>query len=143
VLLYASYDKLLAPQPFADAIDNYRMLPFALVNLTAIVLPWVELVTGICLLLGVATAGAGVLTAAMAAVFTGALASALARGLEIGCGCFGGASSTVAWHDIWLRLALFAFGVQIAWAARLVDWPLSLLSRSSRGRRATGRGTGS
>jgi uncharacterized membrane protein YphA (DoxX/SURF4 family) len=142
LLLYASYKKLFDPQPFADAIDNYRILPLALVNITAIVLPWVEFVTGICLLLGLATTGAGVVTAAMAAVFTGALTSALTRGLAIDCGCFGGSSAVLAWHDLWLRLALLAFGAQIAWGASLVDWPLTLLRPSSRGRRATGRGTG-
>lgn len=141
LLVYASHDKLFDPQPFADAVDNYRILPLALVDFTAIVLPWVELVTGVCLLLGLATAGAGLLTAAMAAVFTGALASALARGLQIGCGCFGAASSPVARHDLLLRLALLACGIQIAWRGNLVDWPACLLRPRSRGRRARGRGT--
>jgi uncharacterized membrane protein YphA (DoxX/SURF4 family) len=141
LLVYASHAKLFDPQPFADAVDDYRILPLALVDFTAIVLPWIEFVTGICLLLGLATAGAGLVTAAMAVVFTGALASALARGLEIGCGCFAGASSTVSWHDLWLRLVLLAFGIQIARRGNLVDWPASLLRPSSRGRRARGRGT--
>jgi uncharacterized membrane protein YphA (DoxX/SURF4 family) len=138
VLVYASFDTLLDPQPFADAIDDYRILPLGLVNATAIVLPWVELVTGICLIAGLWTPGAGLVTAALAAVYTGALTSALLRGLEIGCGCFGGGGETLSWTDLWLRLALLAAGVQILATARFFDWPLAAVSsRASRGRRAT------
>ncbi len=118
VLVYASLDTLLDPQPFADAIDDYRILPLGLVNATAIVLPWVELVTGVCLIAGLWTPGAGLVTAALAAVYTGALTSALLRGLEIGCGCFGDGGETLSWPDLWLRLALLAGGVQILATAR-------------------------
>jgi putative oxidoreductase len=140
VLIYASYDKLLAAQAFADAVDDYRILPLALVNLTAVALPWVELVTGLCLIAGLATPGAGLVTAALAAVYCGALTSALLRGLEIGCGCFaGGEEPLLTWPDLWLRLALLAAGAQIALAARLIDWPLAALLRPARrGPRATG-----
>jgi uncharacterized membrane protein YphA (DoxX/SURF4 family) len=140
LLIYASYDKLLGPQPFADAVDDYRILPLALVDLTAVVLPWVELVTGLCLIAGLGTSGAGLVTAVLAAVYTGALGSALVRGLEIGCGCFAtGAGASLSWSDLWLRLALLAAGVQIAVAARHIDWPLAALSRRARRRRrATG-----
>lgn len=140
LLIYASYDKLLDPQPFADAIDEYRILPLALVDVTAVVLPWIELVAGLCLITGLGTPGAGLVTAALAAVYCGAIASALLRGLEIGCGCFAGeGASLLAWSDLWLRLALFAAGAQIAVAAPFLDWPLAALSaRASRSRRATG-----
>lgn len=133
VLIYASYDKLLDPQAFADAVDDYRILPLALVNLAAVVLPWVELVTGLCLLTGLGAPGAGLVTAALTAVYTGALTSALLRGLAIGCGCFaGGGESLLSWSDVWLRLALLAVGVQITVAARFVEWPLSALNRPAR-----------
>ena len=139
LLVWASHDKLLDPQPFADAIDDYRVLPLAFVDVTAIVLPWVELVTGLCLIIGLGTPGAGLVTAVLAAVYTGALASARLRGLEIGCGCFGGEEETLAWSDLWLRLALFAAGAQIVAAARFLDWPVEALSlRARRARRATG-----
>jgi uncharacterized membrane protein YphA (DoxX/SURF4 family) len=139
VLIYASRDKLLDPQPFADAIDDYRVLPLALVNLSAIVVPWVELITGLCLIVGLWAPGAGLVTAALAAVYTGALASALLRGLEISCGCFGSSGEApLSFSDLGLRIALLGAGLQIAAAARFVDWPLSLFSRSpTRRRRVT------
>ena len=139
VLVFASHDKLLDPQPFADALDDYRILPLALVDLVAIVLPWVELVAGVCLLAGLWVPGAGLVTATLAIVYTGALTSALLRGLEIGCGCFGDEGEVLSRSDLWLRLALFAAGVQVLATARFLDWPLAALSsRASRRRRATG-----
>jgi uncharacterized membrane protein YphA (DoxX/SURF4 family) len=140
LLIYASHDRLLDPQPFADAIDDYRVLPFALVNFVALALPWVELVTGACLMLGLGTPGAGLVTAALAAVYTGVIAAALLRGLEIGCGCFDDETGTLlSWSDLWLRLALLVAGVQITMAARFLEWPLgTLLTRARQGRHVTG-----
>jgi uncharacterized membrane protein YphA (DoxX/SURF4 family) len=140
ILIYASYDKLFDAQSLADAIDDYRILPLALVDLSAIILPWVELVTGLCLIVGVGTTGAGLVTAALAAVYTGAMSSALLRGLEIGCGCFGGESGApLSWPGLWLRMGLFAAGVQIAVATRALDWPAAALSsRATRSRHARG-----
>ena len=138
LLIAASYDKLLDPQPFADAVDDYRILPFALVGLVAVVLPWVELVTGVCLILGLGAPGAGLVAAALAAVYTGAIAAALLRGLEIGCGCFGRWDAPLSWSDLWLRLALLAAGVQIALATRILEWPAATLRpRAKRDPRTT------
>ena len=136
VLVYASRDKLLDPQPFADAIDDYRVLPLAVVNLSAIVVPWVELIAGSCLIVGLWAPGAGLVTAALAAFYTGALTSALLRGLEIDCGCFGSrGEAPLSFSDLWLRIALLAAGLLIAASARFVDWPLSTLVRSATRRR--------
>ena len=53
VFIYASVDKILHPDDFAHAVYNYQILPNGLINLTALVLPWLELLLGICLLTGV------------------------------------------------------------------------------------------
>jgi uncharacterized membrane protein YphA (DoxX/SURF4 family) len=54
LLLYACYDKLVSPRSFIDAVDNYRFVPEVALNFVGIVVPWLELVTGLCLLLGIA-----------------------------------------------------------------------------------------
>ncbi len=97
------------------------------VNVVALTLPWVELLTGLCLVLGIGTPGAGLVASALAGTYMIAMASALGRGLDIGCGCFGAAGEVLAWHDLWLRAAICLAGVQIAASARLVDWPLGAL----------------
>jgi len=88
VFIYASLDKIMNPDDFAKAIGNYHVLPFGLENLLALVLPWVELLAGLCLIIGVMVDGATVLIILMNIVFIFAISQALARGISIECGCF-------------------------------------------------------
>jgi uncharacterized membrane protein YphA (DoxX/SURF4 family) len=86
--LYASYDKILHPQAFAQAIYNYQILPDAVVNLAALVLPGLELLLGLCLVAGIWLPGATMMSSGLLAVFITALVVNLARGLNVQCGCF-------------------------------------------------------
>ena len=128
VFVYAAYDKLHDPRAFADAIDNYRLLPDSLVNLAAVTLPWVEIAVGTLLVVGVLAPGAALLGGSLLVVFTIALVAALARGLDIACGCFAveGASS-ISWIDVLVRLVLLALSLVALVASQTVDWPIVLL----------------
>ncbi len=88
VFIYASIDKLIHPDLFAEVVYNYQVLPGYLVNLTALILPWLELTLGICLLINRWMAGASALAAMLMALFVGMTIFNLARGLDISCGCF-------------------------------------------------------
>ena len=88
VFLYASYDKILHPHAFAQAIYNYQILPDMLINLSALFLPWTELILGLCLITGFWLPGASLLAALLMTVFTGALVYNEIRGLDVACGCF-------------------------------------------------------
>jgi uncharacterized membrane protein YphA (DoxX/SURF4 family) len=88
VFIYASIDKIIHPDLFAQAVYNYQVLPGYLVNLTALILPWLELTLGCCLLINRWMAGASALAAVLMALFVGLTCFNLARGLDISCGCF-------------------------------------------------------
>ena len=88
VLIYASWDKIIHPAEFAKAIGNYHVVPFGLENLMAMVLPWLELLVGICLIAGIMVDGAAIMSVVMMVVFIFAISQALARGISIECGCF-------------------------------------------------------
>lgn len=88
VFAYASFDKILHPYDFAEVLYNYQILPDALINITAILLPWLELSLGLFLILGRFLRGAVFTANALLVVFFVALAFNLARGLDIECGCF-------------------------------------------------------
>ena len=111
----ACLHKIADPTSFALDVATYDILPLALVNLTAIALPWVELAAGVLLLLGCRVRAGALLVATMMALFLAALAIALARGLDMSCGCFAsqGAAEdpisllTVARDLGWLALAVF------------------------------------
>ena len=89
VFLAAAWPKLLDPDAFAVAVRNYRLLPDPLCGLLAIVLPGVELVAAIALFVPRTRPAAELLLSAMLIVFILAAGSALVRGFDISCGCFG------------------------------------------------------
>ena len=88
VFIYASLDKIADPAAFARAVSYYRFLPLALLHPFALVLPWIELVTGLFLVLGVARRGSALLLVLLTVAFMVAIGAALARDLDISCGCF-------------------------------------------------------
>ena len=92
VFVYAGILKIADPVQFAYDIDNYKVLPWTLGVGLAFYLPWVELLTGVALIVRRFYRGALLILLASIAVFIGATIAAKARGLDITCGCFGHAS---------------------------------------------------
>ncbi len=88
IFIYASIHKIIFPASFADAVFNYQILPDELINLTALILPWLELFAGILLVLNVWMPGASVIVTGLLFSFACALTFNMARGLDIACGCF-------------------------------------------------------
>jgi hypothetical protein len=84
----AALPKILDPPAFAHMIYNYKLLPGGAINLLALTMPWIELLSGLTLILGVWKREAAVLIGLMLLVFIGAIAVNLARGHAIDCGCF-------------------------------------------------------
>ena len=88
MFLYAGITKIADPAGFSQAVYNYHLLPSWLVNTTAILLPWVEVVAGTCLVLGLWVPGGALIVSSLLLTFTLALGFNLSRGLDIACGCF-------------------------------------------------------
>lgn len=85
----AAMSKLGDLRAFAEEIHNFRIVPIATENLLAMTLPWIELVAAVALILDIRARSGGLLITAMLVVFTVAIISAVARDLDIECGCFG------------------------------------------------------
>jgi cobalt-zinc-cadmium efflux system protein len=85
----AAFAKISDPPGFAHEIYNYKLLPAGAVNVVALVLPWLELVIGICFFVGAYRRTAGRIAAVLLLVFIAALSINLARGRPVDCGCFG------------------------------------------------------
>jgi uncharacterized membrane protein YphA (DoxX/SURF4 family) len=79
---------------FALQVHNFRLMPIALENLTAMTLPWVEIVVALALIFGIRSRAGALLSAGMLVLFTVAVISAVARGLDFECGCFGTADAS-------------------------------------------------
>ena len=81
--------KIKDPPAFVADIDHYRLLPYPLALTTGVYLPWLELLCGTAVLVRRLERGALALLLGLCGLFSLALAAALARGLDINCGCFG------------------------------------------------------
>ena len=90
VFLAAGVLKLLNPSQFALDIYHYRLLPWPLCVLIAIYLPWLECACAGMLVFRKYRTVALALLLLMSIVFLLAICSAMTRGLNISCGCFGG-----------------------------------------------------
>ena len=89
VFIFAAIFKASEPELFARSIANYKLLPIFLVNIFAIILPWIELCAGLLLMFGVSVRENSVILSGLLSVFIIAIIISLMRGLDIECGCFG------------------------------------------------------
>jgi putative oxidoreductase len=126
MMIYASYYKIVDPDSFARSIYFYHLVPGELINLMAIILPWLELLCGVALLLGVWYRGAVLWSNLLLIVFIIALASTIVRGLDIDCGCFkaGQSATGPAWSSLLFDVVAMLFSVQL-WFSRSQRWMLT------------------
>ncbi|MGE0493207.1 MAG: MauE/DoxX family redox-associated membrane protein [Vulcanimicrobiota bacterium] len=113
VFVYAGAPKVVHVEQFALAVSNYRLLPENLVSLVALIVPWLEVVIGVCLLAGLLTRAAAWLSALLSGAFAAAVASAVVRGLDIECGCFSG-PAPVDWPHVGFNLLTLAVSLYLA-----------------------------
>jgi putative oxidoreductase len=126
IFIIASYDKILNPAEFAIAIDNYRIVPRVFINISAIVVPWFEFNCGLLLLLGVFNRASALALLSLSIIFIFMLASAIIRGLDINCGCFGTGSAVSFWRILedcfMVLMALYIFKSRETFAALENIW---------------------
>jgi len=117
VFIYAGSLKIGAPLAFADSVASFRLLPVALINPVALSLPIFEILVGLSLIVGVRRRACAMMIAVMCGFFAVALIQALARGIEVDCGCFGGGvPSTV--KTVWALGRDLILGALAWWVAQ-------------------------
>lgn len=89
VFIYAGVEKISDPDAFAVSITNYKLFPLFIINFFAIVIPWIELICGLLLLFGFEVKENVIILNLLLVLFIVLIFTALVRGLDIDCGCFG------------------------------------------------------
>ncbi len=90
LFLWAGLSKMPQIENFARTIDAFNLLPHTLILPTAIILPYVEFLTGLSLLLGFKTRLSACVCLGLLCLFAIALGINIVRGInDIPCGCFG------------------------------------------------------
>lgn len=122
---YAGGEKIFVSglDRFAVDISNYKLIEEGAAIAIAYILPWAEIVAGICFMLGVLRKGSWLAMLGLVTVFAVAVGSAWMRGMDIRCGCTGGAEKIAYWTKTLEFSAYYVALGFIAWSA----W------RSSRG----------
>jgi uncharacterized membrane protein len=114
--IYASYHKIVSPGDFAKIVYGYDLFPEIFINLIAIVIPFLELIAGFALIIGLYPRSAAIILNGLLLVFIAVLAINLIRGHEFDCGCF---SAVLSGYVNAPKLALlrdviyFVLGMQI------------------------------
>lgn len=117
VFAAAAAAKIASPHDFAVAVFRYQMLPYPLVNLAALFLPWLELVCAVALVAAPRWRGAALtILLGLLIFFTAAIAFNLYRGIDTACGCF--TVKPGARHMGWWNLGRNAVLILAGWWAR-------------------------
>lgn len=89
VFIWAGILKILEPLEFAQNIANYRVVSRDISFFLALVLPWLEVLCGILVILGILRSASSFLLSGMLGIFLVLITITILRGLDVDCGCFG------------------------------------------------------
>jgi uncharacterized membrane protein YphA (DoxX/SURF4 family) len=110
--------KIPHPEELAAAIAGFRILPPGITALLALTLPYIEVLVGLYLTIGLFTRVAAWVACLQFLVYAGAIASAVLRGIPAACGCFGPNDTAKAdWPHAAADVGLAVVAAAIAWGA--------------------------
>jgi len=115
LFLASSLAKIRQPYDFLSNVYGYELAGPKLGMLAAMVLPWLELILGVCLIGGIFVGGALLFCFILTCFFTFVQASALHRGLSISCGCFNASGSGLIDYTTLIRSLFLLLGCLITW----------------------------
>ena len=113
VFIWSGIIKVIAPLLFAQDVANYQIFPQGLAFLIALILPWIEILCGLLLVLGIWSRTASLLISGLLVAFLILLSTTIIRGIDVACGCFGALSHTVDYKLILLDSVLLFLTLNI------------------------------
>ena len=121
MFIWAGVSKIIDPLGFAQNIANYRVFPEVISFFLALVLPWIEVICGAFLILGIFHSASALLLSGFLVVFLVLIAATLVRGIDIDCGCFGSLSGKVDYKLILTDSILLFFCLNIYFSRKAVQ----------------------
>jgi len=129
LFLYAGLPKIMDTMGFASSIYNYKLFSSLLIGLTAAFIPWVEVLAGLALVLGVKVRSAALIISLLLVVFVSLAAISAIRGLDIDCGCFSGVERKANWLAIYEDIALLGCSFFIFYLDQGIISPIALIKK--------------
>lgn len=100
--------KLMDPVAFAQQVFYFNLIPAPAAVVVGVLLPYVELLAGCAVVLGVRGRAGSLVLTVLLTVFTGAIILAIFQGIDISCGCLGKHdASRTNWKKVASNMALF------------------------------------
>lgn len=113
VFIWAGLLKIFDPLDFAQDIANYRIFTQTVSLFLALIIPWIEVICGLLLVLGIFHETASFMLSGSLVVFLGLIIVTLMRGLDIDCGCFGSLNRSVDYKLLLMDCVLLFFSLNI------------------------------
>ena len=114
VFCIAGIEKISSPEAFASSVEAYKIIPYPLINIFALIVPWLELLCGLFLVVGIASRASAIVLFGLLIMFIAGIIFAMSRGLNIDCGCFGpGNASPVGWAKVLEDCGLVSLSLNI------------------------------
>jgi uncharacterized membrane protein YphA (DoxX/SURF4 family) len=117
VFIWAGALKILGPLEFAQDIANYRVVSRDISFFIALVLPWLEVLCGILVILGIFRSSSSLLLSGMMGVFLVLIVVTLFRGLDVDCGCFGSIGRNVDFRLLLTDIVLLYLTLNILFSS--------------------------
>ena len=117
--IYASMSKIPYPAQFADVLASYRLFPYPFINVLAVVVPWIELITGLFIIIGLRNRASAILIALLYIGFIVAIGLNVIVGSPITCGCYDTVGEPVSWMKIGKNTVWLLFTIQVFFFDRL------------------------
>ena len=123
IFIYTGLPKLLRPDEFARLVYGYQILHADMANLVGIIMPWLEVIVGLFLVIGILPQSSALVTGGLLGGFIVFGFLGIVRGLDISCGCFFPfmGDEKLGW-DLVIRDAILLF-----FTAQVLIWPSSFL----------------
>ena len=103
---------------FTRDVANYRIVGPPLDVIAAFSVPWLEMIAGVCLMLGILRRGAILTIASLVAVFSVSIGWAWFHKLDISCGCHGTDAPIQYWNKVAEFIGYFVLLSWLWWMER-------------------------
>ena len=113
VFIWAGLLKIFDPLGFAETIANFRVFPQWISFFLALMLPWIEVISGVFLILGLFRHASALIISLLLAAFLVLIVVTIMRGIDIDCGCFGSFSQKVDYKLILTDCVLLFLSLNI------------------------------